>query len=347
VGYLPILLLAPVAGLVADRVDKLRLIIVTQTVAMVLACAVGTLVWSGHATVPLVAVAAMLLGTVGAFDLPARQSFLVELVGTKDLPGAIAFNASVFNTARVVGPALAGVLVGVVGEAPCFFLNGLSYVAALWALLGMRFTGRVTVYPSREGRRSVRSGLAYLRGQPAQRALLVALGLVSAFSLQANVLMPSLAQRVFERGAGGYGVLLTAFGLGAVLSALSLATGRVGSSRRRTLTGGLIGFGVGLLGVASSPRFDVACVCQLVAGLGMIRFTATTNVWIQSLVDDAYRGRVMGLHTLMFAGVAPVGSLLLGAIAERMGPQVALVLSGTVPLLVCVWVTRRLRDVDG
>jgi predicted MFS family arabinose efflux permease len=297
--------------------------------------------------VPLVAVAAMLLGTVGAFDLPARQSFLVELVGTKDLPGAIAFNASVFNTARVVGPALAGVLVGVVGEAPCFFLNGLSYVAALWALLGMRFTGRITVYPSREGRRSVRSGLAYLRGQPAQRALLVALGLVSAFSLQANVLMPSLAQRVFGRGAGGYGLLLTAFGIGAVLSALTLATGRVGSSRRRTLTGGLIGFGVGLLGVASSPRFDVACACQLVAGLGMIRFTATTNVWIQSLVDDAYRGRVMGLHTLMFAGVAPVGSLLLGAIAERMGPQVALVLSGTVPLLVCAWVTRRLRGADG
>jgi len=346
-GYLPILLFAPVAGGLADRVDKHRLIIVTQSLAMVLACAVGTLVWSGHATVPLVAVAAMLLGTVGAFDLPARQSFLVELVGTKDLPGAIAFNASVFNTARVVGPALAGVLVGAVGEAPCFFLNGLSYVAALWALLGMRFTGRVTVYPSRETRRSVRSGLAYVRGQPAQRALLIALGLVSAFSLQANVLMPSLAQRVFERGARGYGLLLTAFGVGAVLSALGLATGRVGRSRRRTLTLGLVGFGLGLLGVASSPRFDVACACQLVAGLGMIRFTATTNVWIQSLVDDAYRGRVMGLHTLMFAGVAPIGSLVLGSIAERMGPQPALVLSGTVPLLVCAWLMGRLRAAEG
>ncbi len=343
VAYLPVLGLAPVAGVVADRVDKWRFIIATQSTAMVLALLMGLLIVSGRATVPLVAVFACALGTVGAFDLPTRQSFLVEMVGGDDLPSAIALNASIFNTARVIGPALAGVLVATVGEAPCFFLNSASYLAVLWALAGMRLdTGRPAV--ARHSDRALRAGLRYVRQQPVQAALLLALGLVSALALQANVLMPSLAERSFARGPTGYGLLLTAYGVGAVISALWLASQRATAAQhRRTLLSGLAIFGAGLLGVAASPTFPLAVACQLIAGLGMIRFTATTNTLIQLLVADDYRGRVMGLHTVMFMGMAPIGSLVLGAIAEPAGARAALVLSAAAPMVALAFLLRRLR----
>jgi MFS family permease len=336
-GYLPVLCLSPIAGAIVDRVDKYRLILLTQTSAMLLAFALAGLSWAGAASVPAVAVLAVLLGIVGAFDLPARQSFLVDLVGPDDLPSAIALNATTFNTARVVGPAVAGVLVGSVGETLCFLVNGVSYLAALWALWGMELPAIVRrVAPSEE--RTLRSGLAYVRSQPTMRALLVALGFVSALSLQANVLMPALAKRTFGADAAGYGLLLTAYGVGAVCSALLLARRRrtVHEQRRGLLTG-LVVFGCGLLGVAASRTFEVAVACQLIAGLGMVRFTAITNASVQLSVDDAYRGRVMGLHTLMFLGVAPIGSLLLGALATPYGPQPALVVSGIVPLAIAIW----------
>lgn len=341
VAYLPILLFAPVAGVVADRFPKRQLILVTQTAAMLLAFTLGTLTALGMVTVPIVAVIACLLGIVGAFDLPTRQAFLVEMVGAEDLPSAIALNASIFNTARVVGPALAGTLAATIGEGPCFLLNGLSYLCVIWALLNIH-PHRTPVAARSD--RDLRAGLRYVRGQPVQAALLIALGLVSGLSLQTNILMPSLSQRTFGHGATGYGLLLTCYGVGAVLSALRLASRRWSSSQhRRNLLGGLAVFGVGLLGVAASRRFEAALAFQVLAGLGMIRFTATTNTLIQLLVDDRYRGRVMGLHTVMFMGTAPIGSLILGSIAEPFGPEAALVLSGSVPLVVALVLATRLR----
>jgi MFS family permease len=344
VGYLPVLCVSPLAGAVVDRVDKYRLILTTQVTAMVLAFVLGWLSWAHLATVPVVAVMASLFGLVGSFDLPARQSFLVDLVGAEDLPSAIALNATIFNSARVIGPAVAGLLVGSVGETPCFFLNGVSYLAALWALWGMELPPATSRKRPAHGDRSFASGLAYVRRQPVTRALLIALGLVSAFSLQANVLMPSLAKRTFDTDATGYGLLLTAYGGGAVLSALLLARRRrTVWEQRRMLLVGLVVFGCGLLGVAASGTYEAALVCQLIAGLGMVRFTATTNASVQMLADDEYRGRVMGLHTVMFAGVAPLGSLMLGALATPHGPRLALVVSGLVPLLVAAWLYATLR----
>lgn len=345
-GYLPVLCLSPVAGAVVDRVDKYRLILGTQAAAMALAFTLAAVSWMGLATVPLVALLAASLGVVGAFDLPARQAFLVDLVGPEDLPSAIALNATIFNTARVIGPAVAGLLVGSVGETPCFTVNGVSYLAALWALAGMRLPprGERTTRPL-DG--SLRSGVEYVRRRPAMRALLVALGLVSAFSLQANVLMPALAARTFGSDAQGYGLLLTAYGMGAVLSALLLARRRrTPAEQRRALLAGLLVFGVGLLGVAASPSFEAALAAQVVAGLGMVRFTAITNASVQLLVDDDYRGRVMGLHTLMFAGVAPIGSLALGTLATPWGPRPALVVSALVALGVGGWLRAALRPAE-
>jgi MFS family permease len=346
-GYLPVLCLSAVAGTVIDRVDKYRLILVTQTTLMLIAFVLGTLSATHLVSVPVVALLAAMSGTVGAFDLPARQSFLVDMVGAEDLPSAIALNATIFNTARVIGPAVAGMLVGTAGVTPCFFVNSVSYLAALFALWGMILPPTASRVPPR-GDRSLRSGLEYVRRQPVTRALLVALGIVSAFSLQANVLMPALAKRAFAGNAMSYGLLLTAYGAGAVLSALMVARRhRTAAEQHRLLLAGLVVFGIGLLGVAVSPSFWMALACQLIAGLGMVRFTATTNASVQLLADDSFRGRVMGLHTVMFAGVTPIGSLLLGTLATPYGPRPAIIVSGIVPLLVAWWLYATLQPATG
>ena len=341
-GYAPVFVFSPVAGVVADRFDKRRLILATQTLAMLLAFVQGLIVVTDVATVPIVAAMAFLVGVVGAFDLPIRQSFMIELVDAETLPAAIAFNASVFNTARVVGPAIAGVVVARAGEGPCFFLNGLSYVAALWAILGMRFDRPAR--PRVAGRASgLRSGLSYVRRRPVLAALLGTLGVVSMLGLQANVIMPSLAHRVFGREAQGYSGLLTAYGAGAVITALRLASRQYTDAEyRKNLLLGLGGMAVGLLIVAASRRYELALLGQLIAGFGMLRYTATTNALVQLLVDDAFRGRVMGLHTVMFVGSAPLGALVLGTIAWRVGPQTALAVSGIGACLAALWLATRL-----
>lgn len=344
VGYLPVFLFSPVAGVVADRMDKRRLIYVTQTLAMLLAFVMGLLVVTDLVTVPVVGVMAFLTGCVGAFDLPTRQSFMVELVGGEDLPGAIAFNASVFNTARVVGPAIAGMVVATAGEGPCFFLNAVSYLAALWALAGMRFAQRPRVGVASRAT-GLRSSLGYVRRRPVLAALLGTLGVVSTLALQSNVIMPSLAHRVFGRDAQGFGGLLTAYGVGAVITALRLASRTYSDVEyRRNLLLGLGAMALGHFAVAMSPRYELALAGQLVAGFGMLRYTATTNALVQLLVDDGHRGRVMGLHTVMFAGAAPFGALILGSIAREAGPQAALVVSGAGAVLAAMWLAVRLPE---
>jgi len=210
------------------------------------------------------------------------------------------------------------------------------------AVVGMRFdrprrpvvTGRAT---------GLRSGLAYVRRSPVLAALLGALGVVSMLALQANVIMPSLAHRVFGREAQGYSGLLTAYGAGAVITALRLASRKYTDAQyRQNLLLGLGGMAMGLLVVAASPRYELALLGQLVAGFGMLRYTATTNALVQLLVDDGFRGRVMGLHTVMFVGTAPFGALVLGTIGARFGPQVAVAVSGAGACLVAVWLATRL-----
>lgn len=341
-AYLPVLLVAPSAGVFADRVRKRELILCTQTLAMLLALGLGALAWTDHVSVPIVAGFAAALGLVGAFDLPARQAFLVDLVGGDDLPSAIALNASIFNVARVVGPAIAGTLVGLIGEAPCFVLNGVSYLAVLWALWGM--PSRAAHPGGRRTGEGLAEGLRYVRARPEQAALLIALGFVSGLALTANVLMPAFSERVFGAGASGYGLLLTAYGGGAVFAALRLASRHwTKPQHRRHVLAGLLVFAAGLLGVAASPSFAVALALQAVAGFGMLHFTATTNALIQLLVDDRYRGRVMGLHTVMFMGTAPIGSLVLGAVAQPLGPRAALLLAGLVPAGALLFLRRRIH----
>ena len=339
-AFAPIVVVAPLAGVLSERVRRQPAIVATQGASMLLALGLGLLVARGAATVPVVAAFAVALGIVGAIDLPLRQAFLVEMVGIDDLPSAVAMNASIFNAARVVGPAMAGHLVATIGEAPCFILNAASYLAVLWALVGMRLPRAAAPALTTPAGKGFVSGLRYVRRDYRLGALLIGLGVVSAMSLQFSVLMPVVAKRVFGTGARGYGMLLTAFGIGAVTSALWLASQRYSHlEHRRNLLFGLVGFGSGLLGVALSPRFEMALACQVVAGFCMIRYTATTNTLIQLLVDEGYRGRVMGLHTVMFMGTSPIGSLLIGTLAERLGAPVALAVAGATPVLAAFWLS--------
>ena len=344
-GYLPILCCAPAAGVLVDRVSRHRLLIATQTILMLLALGVAALIATHRITVHLLMVFAAGVGLTSAFDVPARQAFIVQMVGSEDLPSAIALNSSIFNAARVIGPAVAGSLLGAVGEAACYFSNAASYVAVLVALLCMRLPAAAHAprhtAPLASG---LRSGLRYVWGEPALRNLLLLLGIIGGFGLQYQVLMPVFARRVFATDARGYGLLLAAAGVGSLASALRLASRRYSrAEHRRYLLIGLTAFGLGVLGLAASRQLGVALVCQALAGFGMIRYTATTNTLLQLLVDDRFRGRMMGLHTVMFIGTAPAGSLLLGALAERAGAPTAALVSGTVTLGAALWLGRRLR----
>jgi len=344
-GYVPILCCAPAAGVLVDRVSRHRLLIATQTILMLLALAVATLIAARQISVQLLMVFAAGVGLVSAFDVPARQTFIVQMVGPEDLPSAIALNSSIFNAARVIGPAVAGSLLGAVGEAACYFCNAASYVAVLVALLRMRLPAAAHAprhtAPLASG---LRSGVRYVWGEPPLRNLLLLLGIVGGFGLQYQVLMPVFARKVFVTDARGYGLLLAAAGVGSLASALRLASRRYSrEEHRRNLLIGLTAFGIGVLGLAASRQLAAALVCQALAGFGMIRYTATTNTLLQLLVDDRYRGRMMGLHTVMFIGTAPAGSLLLGALAERMGAPTAALVSGAVTLAAAVWLGLRLR----
>jgi MFS family permease len=330
---------------VADRVRRHRLLVITQGLLMAITVALALAVATGTVTVGLVVLAAGGIGLVSAFDVPARQAFLVEMVGAEDLPSAIALNSSIFNGARIVGPAIAGSVVHALGETPCFVANAASYLAVLVALLRMRLPVPVAAEPHPSGG-GLGSGLRYVWGERGLRNLLLLLGIVSGLGIQYQILMPVLAQRVFGASARGYGLLLTAGGVGALFSALRLAARHHSRAQhRRHLLIGLGTFACGVLGLGLSRRFEVALVMQALAGFGTIGYTATTNTLLQLIVDDRYRGRVMGLHTVMFLGTAPVGSLVLGALAQRFGASAAVLLSGGVSLAATAWLAVRLRRV--
>lgn len=344
-SYVPVLGLAPIAGVAADRVRRHGLVVVTQVLLMLIALILGIVVATDHATVPIIVAAAAATGVVSAFDIPARQSFLVEMVGPEDLPGAIALNASVFNAARMVGPAVAGSLVAEVGEGPCFLLNAASYLAVLVALWRMRLD-RPAAAPTSAPTAGFLGGVRYVRSQPVLRTLLLLLGVVGSLGFPWGILLPVFAGKVFQVGPRGYGLLLAAAGIGAVLSGLRLASRRYSRlEQRRNLLIGLVSLGAGVVGLALSRSFAVAVGVQALAGFGMVRYAATTNTLLQLVVEDRYRGRVMGLYTVMFLGTAPLGGLVLGALAERVGARAAALASGTTTLAAAAWLAMRLRNV--
>lgn len=332
-AQIPIFLLAPFGGALADRFSRHRVIVATQVASMLLALTLAGLTLAGRIEVWHLLVLSAALGVVNAFDVPARQAFVVELVGREDLPNAIALNSSMFNGARIVGPAVAGVLVAAVGEGWCFLLNGVSYVAVLGGLLRMRLAPKRASAPaSASALARMAEGFQFVARTPPVRALLLLLGAVSLMGMPYAVLMPVFAEDILRGGSRGLGLLMGATGVGALLGALTLAARRGLRGLGRWVAFGCAGFGAGLILFSLSRAFWLSLLLLVPVGFAMIVQMASSNTLIQSMVPDALRGRVMAVYSMMFMGMAPFGALLAGVVAEPLGAPRTVALGG----LVCI-----------
>ncbi len=327
-GQIPGFLLAPVGGTVADSFSRHRILITTQALAMLLAFALAALTLTGNVAVWHVYVLAALLGVVNAFDIPTRQAFVADLVDRKDLVNAIALNSSMINGARLVGPAMAGLLVATIGEGWCFFVNGVSYIAVIAGLARMRVARQLTNAERRSPVRRVVEGFSFVGRTGPIRALIILLGLVSLFGMPYTVLMPVFADRILHVGAGGLGVLLGAAGVGALGAALLLVMRRGVRGMGRWVALSSAGFGVGLVLFSQLRDFRLAVAVLVCVGFSMIIQIASSNTLVQAMSPNALRGRVMAVYSMMFLGMAPVGALLAGWLAERVGAANTVALGG-------------------
>ncbi|HTL04302.1 MAG TPA: MFS transporter [Gemmatimonadales bacterium] len=331
-GALPVLLFTLYGGVIADRVNRRRALIILQSLLLCEALALGILTALHLATVPMLYGLAFVGGLVSAFEIPIRQSWQVELVGKDDLMNAIALNSSAFNLSRVVGPAIAGTLIATVGSAVCFLLNAASFLAVLIGLLMIRPVPALALQvPLR--RAALREGVAHVFGRPWPRALVSLTAVFSVFGASFIAILPVYARDVLHAGAGGYGVVMSSFGLGAAAGALSVAA--VGHRFRREYTalGAGITLGLGLLLLGLVRHFGLALPVAIVCGLSMALNAIMTNTLLQSDAPDHLRGQVMGFYSFIVVGMAPFGSLQAGWISEHAGAAVAILLGGGVCLL--------------
>lgn len=342
--FLPVMFLSLWAGVVADRMDKRRLILITQTLALVQAALLAAVVTLDVVQPWMVVALAFAFGIINAFDLPARQSFLVEMVGKEDLPNAIALNSAAFNSARVLGPAVAGVVMAAAGEGVCFWVNAVSYLAVLAMLLRMDLAPHVAE-PSagRDALSTLREGVRYALGTRPIRNLLVLLGLTAGLGFQYMVLLPVYARDILHTSEWGYGLMVSAFGLGSLCSALMMTRQQDRRTLRRNLLIGLGSGGLGLGIFAWSRALPLSLAMGFLAGFGLILYVASTNTLLQLTTEDRFRGRIMSLYTLMFIGTAPIGALLSGGIAQRWSAPVATSVCAGVLLLGALWVSYRIR----
>jgi MFS family permease len=332
-GQFPVLVIAPVAGLVADRLKRRQVVIATQTASMILAGILAALTLSQRVTVAQVIFLAALMGVVNSFDIPARQSFIVEMVGREDLMNAIALNSSVFNAARIIGPSVAGILVASCGEGWCFFANSVSYLAVIAGLLLMKIPPRPRPAESASPFAHIAEGFRFVRRTAPIRALLLLIGLVSLVAMPYAVLMPVFAAKILHGNARTLGILMTAAGVGALAGALMLAgrRGVFGLGRIVALSCG--SFGLALIFFSFSKQWVLSALLLVPVGFSVMTQMAATNTLIQSMVPDRLRGRTMAIYSMMFLGMAPFGSLLSGALADHIGAPRTVALGGALAIL--------------
>jgi len=327
-NLIPVFVLAPVGGLVADRVPSRRLLLTTQTMAMGLALIVALLTLSHQVRIWHLFLSALLLGTTNAFDNPARQVFVARVVPRPDLMNAVALNSSMVTGARVAGPALAGVLVAAIGEGWCFFLNAVSYLAVIAGLLAMRLPPREPQTGTQSHARLLLDGFAMVRRTMPIRNLLLLLGSLSLLGTPHSVLMPIFAAQVFHGSSRTLGLLMGTSGAGALAGALTLACRPDFNGLGRWIAATSMVFGAALIGFACSRSLWLSLPLMLVAGYCFMVGLAATNTMIQMMVPDAFRGRVMSIYAMMFLGMAPVGGLLSGLLAHRLGAPLTVALGG-------------------
>lgn len=338
----PAFLMAPFAGALADRWNRYRMVVAAQALAMAQSTVLAVLVLGGAVEVWHLVVLAVVMGLINGIDVPARQSLLVNLVdGREDLPNAIALNSSMFNAARLVGPAIGGVLIGLFGEGPVFVLNAVSYVAVLGALAAMKV--RVETSDTRGSVMDhIRDGFAYAWRVEPIRDLLIVLAVVSLVGIPYVVLFPVFARDVLGGDSSTLGLLTSCAGLGSLIGALVLASRESIRRLGRLIAVSTAAFGVSLVGFALSTSLVMSCVLLVITGMAVMLTTASINTVLQTLVQEELRGRIMSLYTMAFVGMTPIGGLIGGAIASRVGAPVAVVAGGAGCLLLAAWFGRRL-----
>jgi MFS family permease len=329
-SQIPVFLMAPVGGIVADRFSRRRVVIATQTAAMLLALVLAALTLTGAVRVWHVVVLSALLGVVNAFDIPARQAFFVEMVGREDLINAIALNSSMFNASRVIGPAVAGILVASIGEGWCFFSNGVSYIAVIAGLLLMTVAERVPAKPPGSPLADVIEGFRFVIHNAPIHYLLILLGILSLTGMPFAVLMPIFADQILHGGAKGLGILMGASGVGALAGALLLASRETVKGLGRWVSISAAVFGAALIAFAVSHSFWISCALLLPVGFAMMVEMGSSNTLIQTMSPDHLRGRVMSVYSMMFMGMAPLGAVVSGVTAARWGAPVTVAGGGVI-----------------
>jgi MFS family permease len=327
-SQIPVFLCAPIGGIVADRYNRHRIVIATQATSMVLAFILAILTLTHRVQVWHIMVLAACLGVVNAFDIPARQAFLIDMVGREDLLNAIALNSSMFNGARIIGPAVAGIVVAAVGEGWCFMANSLSYIAVIAGLLMMKLHRHEKPVRETSPMQDVIEGFRFVKNTGPIRAILLLLGLVSLVGMPYAVLMPVFAAQILHGGAKALGLLMGATGVGALMGAASLAArvGVKGLGKLIALAAG--GFGCALIAFSFSRIFLLSLLLLMPVGFCMMVQMAASNTLVQSMVPDSMRGRVMSVYSMMFMGMAPFGGFFAGAIAHRIGAPYTVALGG-------------------
>src|SRR5436305_789365 len=331
-GQIPVFLLSPIGGIIADRYDRRSILVITQSLMMVLTFILAGLTLTHVVQVWHVILLGGLMGVVNAFQIPARQAFIVDMVSREDLVNAIALNSSMFNGARVIGPALAGIVVAEVGEGWCFFANGVSFLAVIAGLLMMTaLRPRLALQGSPV--QNIIEGFRFVAGTGPVRALMLLLGLISFTGMPYAVLMPVFADQILHGGARALGLLMGASGLGALCAAVMLATRKSVSGLGRWIAAACTSFGVALILFSFSRNFWLAAALLVPVGFSIMLEMASSNTLIQSMVPDHLRGRIMAVYSMMFMGMAPLGALLAGSMAHAIGAPMTVALGGAISII--------------
>lgn len=331
-GQIPVFLLAPIGGAVADRLNRRTILVMTQSSMMVLAFILATLTLTHVVQVWHVVLLAALMGVVNAFDIPARQAFVVDMVAREDLVNAIALNSSMFNGARVIGPAVAGIVVAVVGEGWCFFANAVSFIAVIAGLIMMK---HLPPRRSIEGSalENIVEGFRFVAQTGPIRAMMLLLGLVSFTAMPYAVLMPIFADQILHGGAKALGILMGASGLGALGGAVTLAMRKSVRGLGKWIAIACSSFGACLIFFAFSRLMWLSVLLLIPMGFSVMLQMASSNTLVQSMVPDRLRGRVMAVYSMMFMGMAPLGALLAGSVAHAIGAPLTVAMGGIVSIL--------------
>jgi MFS family permease len=344
-SQIPVFLLSPIGGMAADRWNRRKVVIATQTASMFLAFALAYLTLSGKVRVWQVIVLAALMGVVNAFDIPARQAFLVDMVGREDLMNAIALNSSMFNGARIIGPSIAGILVASIGEGWCFFSNAVSYIAVITGLLMMNVkdhrAGEHRVSPLEH----IAEGFRFVSHTAPIRLILLLLGLVSFVAMPYSVLMPVFAAQILHGNARTLGVLMGATGVGALSGALTMASRETVRGLGRWVWRACAAFGTSLILFSISRWYLLSVLLLVPVGYSMMVQMSSSNTLIQAMVPDRLRGRTMAVYSMMFMGMAPLGALFAGAMADRIGAPWTLAIGGVGAIIGAVFFARNLPSI--